>query len=87
MNEQPHYHQAEFEEPLQIEDPNGKAVVRVVKKACPDILEDTIDLVNGELLFTATRCCCLEVEAALEAAGFTLSYALSCEPGDPADLM
>ena len=82
MNKQPFHHQTEIENcPESIED----NVIRLVKGVSPDIID--VDVANGELLFMATRSLCDEVERALEDAGFKLSYSITAEPGDPADLM
>ena len=86
MNEQPFYHQTELQENVD-GTPEEAKVRMLVAGACGDILADTIDIANNELLFTATRSCCLEVERALEDSGFKLSYHITAEPGDPADLM
>lgn len=83
MNKQPWYHQTEIENADGRED----EIRRIVAKHGVAVLEDTIDIVNGELLFTSTSGASWAIEKALEEAGFQLSCPLDAEPGDPADLI
>ena len=83
MNKQPFYHQTEIENADGRED----EIRRIVIRHGTAVLKDTIEVVNGELLFTSTSGASWAVEKALEEAGFKLSCPLESEPGDPADLM
>lgn len=81
MNKQPHYHWAQFE---------GKCdskKIREIIASFDDVLEDTIEIMGGEILFTATDDLSYEIQPKIEEAGVNLVADMDAEPGDPADLM
>lgn len=72
MNKQPFYHATEA-------DLSEKDLARI--KSHPDVILESVEYCNRELLFTATR------EITANELGIKTDYGLEAEPGDPCDLM
>lgn len=81
MNKQPFYHQTELKGSY-----DTREVVAMVS-SIDNVLPYTVELINGELLFTATDDMCVEVVGLLTDMHIEMACPLECEPGDPADLM
>jgi hypothetical protein len=81
MNVQPFYHCAE-----QVKG-DKRAIIKAIK-SIKTVLKDTVDLFNGELLFTATSDVSNEANEKLKALpGVTMGDEIDAEAGDPADLL
>ena len=81
MNKQPFYHGTELKGSY------DKAEVERMVGDIVNVLPETVQLENGELLFTATDDMTEEVAELLTDMHVEMSCPVECEPGDPADLM
>jgi len=81
MNKQPFYHQTELKGSY------DEAKVKSMVSSIDNVLPCTVELVNGELLFTATSDMSGEAIELLLDMHVEMACPLLVEPGDPADLM
>ena len=84
MNKQPFYHSVEFDGVIMNEDDLGD--FRTMLEELPTVLNDSIDMDCGEILFTAIQDDCNFISDFIEAK-YGMKAIVTCEPGDPADLM
>lgn len=81
MNKQPYYHCGQ--EVIGDE----KLIVKAVKKI-PTVIKTSVELFNGELLFTATSDISTEANKVLKRLpGVRVVVPIDAEPGSPEDLM
>lgn len=86
MNKQPYYHSVEF---WRLTGDEQKSIVDGIKRI-KGVIKSSVEVSNGEVLFTATGDMVAETErliAKVIGDKTKIVGPVECEPGDPADLM